>query len=131
MNQEDKINGENLNNHQENSTNENININDANGFFNDYIRNIHQQILQYRGMLKQLSGQGKLTNNNKASEKSKIKKAIATLQNMLTNPQLIQKRLQQSMEQQMLMNEYMKQLEAKKDDVEKTTENVENKTTKE
>ncbi len=87
---------QNNNHHHHEENQENINMNNAQQFFGDYIKNIHQQLLQYRGMLKQLAGQSKLTNNNKSNEKNKIKKAIATLQNMLTNPQLIQKRVAES-----------------------------------
>ena len=104
------------NNNNQEQNQETFDMNNAQEFFGDYIKNIHQQLLQYRGMLRQLSGQSKLTNNNKSSEKAKIKKAIATLQNMLTNPQLIQKRVSQSLQQQQMINEYMKQLEAQKEE---------------
>ena len=99
-------------NQQQGPNPEEFNMANAQQFFNDYINNIHQQILQYRGMLKQLNGRGKLTGNNPNGEKNKIKKAIATLQNMLTNPQLIQKRVAQSIQQQAMMDQYMKQLSA-------------------
>jgi hypothetical protein len=120
-------------NNQQEQNNENFDMHQAQQMANDYARNIHQQLLQYRGMLKQLSGQSKLTNNSKSAEKAKIKKAIATLQNMLTNPQLIQKRVTQSLQQQQMINEYVKQLEAEQaaekssngqENIEKTSENT-------
>jgi hypothetical protein len=79
------INNNSQDNNNINNESTNINLDDIKKAYSELYSNIQRQILQYRGMLKQIDGKNQLTNKKNKNEKKKINKAIARLYSILTN----------------------------------------------
>ena len=108
-NQDTSANGD--ENNEKTNENFNFNMNDIENYWKEFFFNIDRQIIKYRSMLMQIRGQSQLTDKKRKQEKMQIRKNIARLESMRTNPYSMMKLLKDVPKDNKVLEDALKQLE--------------------